>query len=384
MALVFIRPISIRLGAEEQDAASVEKYLAVLNDDVHVFELSKQSKTLHYRCYNFGTLVSENEIKLSSRSSAKNHVARILVLDAAARAYLKLNIAETIHLFLKEKKVKIRFLVTHTSALVGVASMMKAETHVSRSVNFEPLHYLQENRISIKSPLVFLSKVWLTFFERSNAHVWVISPNDMKKYAYFCSAKSIDLYPLFQLFEMSTLGSDNSSKVINVGFLGSTFNVSHNRASFDFIAGELAPALLKCNQKLIHFNVYGVKSPIKNPLSNLTIHGWKESIGEIFQENDLFLIPYFGGTGMQSKLFEPLMKGKPVIADPRAFAGYPFVANEHYFAATSVGDYTELLNRLASREVHILSLVGNSDKLVKQLFSKERLLSKMRVSLGEP
>jgi hypothetical protein len=381
MALVFIRPISFRLGAEEQDAASMEKYLAVATGNVHVFELNKDSKSLIHRIYVSGSLTSEEEVDLVQKSSVKNHFARFLVLDGAARAYLKLNIAETIHAVLDKQNVPIHFLFTHTTALAGVSFLLESDFYFSRSVNFEPLHYLQENTFTAKSPFVFFSKVWLTLFERRHSSVWVISPNDLKNYSLFCSPKSIELYPLFQLFDMVPLRQKTRSKVLSIGFLGSTFNVSHNRASFDFISSKLASALLATNQKLVQLNVYGVKSPSTTTTSNLVIHGWKASIDEIFQENDLFLIPYFGGTGMQSKLFEPLAKGKPVIANPKAFAGYPFVANFHYFAAASLTDYIDLINQLADGGIDFLSHVDNSNRLVSSLFSRDELLLKIRASL---
>ena len=383
MTLVFIRPISLRLGAEEQDAESTEKYLSLIHARVHVFELSRGSDLLHHRFYQSGRLKSYEDIDLVKKGSPKNYLMRLLILDAGARSYLNVNIAETIESFLNKQNIEIDFLISHTTALVGVSMIIPTKNRISRSLNFEPLHYLQENSISFRSPLVFLSKIYLTIIERFFFNIWVISPKDFKRYSYIYSKRKIELYPLLQLFDMCPIKSEDFSEVLKVGFLGSTYNVKHNRASFDFITDKLAPAMIKINQRNVHFNIYGVKSPFRQATPNVTIHGWKDSIDAIIKENDLFITPYFGGTGMQSKLFEPLVKGKPVIADPKAFAGYPFIANLHYYGAELLTDYIEHLDKLATRKLNLLSYVDNSNKLIRDLFSKDKLLSRIRISLQD-
>jgi hypothetical protein len=53
------------------------------------------------------------------------------------------------------------------------------------------------------------------------------------------------------------------------------------------------------------------------------------------------VIPYHGGAGMQSKIFEPLILGVPIIANPKNFAGYDFQPYVHYYPANSVNEYID-------------------------------------------
>ena len=378
MSIILIRPVSFRLGAEEQDGQALEGILSSVADILHVFQISKNPGWLIHRSYSSGSLITEGELELKKKSSVASLFARLFILDSAARSYLRLNIAETISDHLITHGLHADLVISHTSALAGVSKLIDSRNRISRSVNFEPIHYLQENKFSLKSPLVFAGKIWLSFFERLFFDVWVISPNDLKSYSLFCSTKDIDLFPLFQLFDIPEIPSTDSSEVLNVGYLGSTYSVTHNRASFDFITQELAPTLLKLGQKNIHFNIYGVKSPDIQSLPNLTIHGWKESTEEIFVENDLFIVPYFGGTGMQSKLFEPIVRGKPVIANPKAFAGYPFVSDCHYFSAVTLDDFVRILVQLIRGDLLPEANLAKTRLIVEGMFSLTQVKHRLK------
>ncbi len=384
MSIILIRPVSFRLGAEEQDGQALEEILSSSTDILHVFQISKNPGWLIHRSYSFGNLKSESELVLKNKGSWSSFFVRCIILDSAARSYLRLNIAETINDYLSRLGSTTNLVVSHTSALAGVARVIVSKNRISRSVNFEPLHYLQENKITLKAPFMFVGKIWLSLFERCFFDIWVISPNDLKSYSVFCSRKDIELFPLFQLFGIPESPRKDSPDVLNVGYLGSTYNVTHNRASFNFITQELAPTLFKLGERNIHFNIYGVKSPLVNSLPNLTIHGWKESTEEIFEENDVFIVPYFGGTGMQSKLFEPIVRGKPVIANPKAFAGYPFERDSHYFSAVTLNDYVRTCAQLVRGELILNSNLDRSRSLVESLFSLSQLRQRVKYLLKNP
>jgi hypothetical protein len=384
MSIILIRPVSFRLGAEEQDGQALERILSSATDSLHVFQISRNPGWLIHRSYSFGSIKTECELELKNKGSLSSFFARCIILDSAARSYLRLNVAETIGEYLSRLGLRADLIVSHTSALAGVAKVVDSRNRISRSVNFEPLHYLQENKFSWKSPFVFVGKIWLSFFERLFFDIWVISPNDLRSYSVFYTRKEIELFPLFQLFGIPESPSKVSSDILNVGYLGSTYNVSHNRASFDFITQELAPTLLKLGEKNVHFNIYGVKSPAVLFLPNLTIHGWKESTEEIFEENDVFIVPYFGGTGMQSKLFEPIVRGKPVIANPKAFAGYPFVRDSHYFSAVTLDDYVRTLVQLIRGDLVLGSNLAKSRLIVESIFSLKQLKLRVTQHLKKP
>jgi hypothetical protein len=85
------------------------------------------------------------------------------------------------------------------------------------------------------------------------------------------------------------------------------------------------------------FNVYGRKIPqniIRN-ISNIrvSVNNWIENLQSIYDNNQIFVVPNFLSSGMQSKVFEPLTFGKILICPPEVLSGYDFTPYKHFLPA---------------------------------------------------
>jgi hypothetical protein len=267
--------------------------------------------------------------------------------------------------------------VSISNAMIGLNRFFGAGQHISRSVNFEPLHYLAENPLQWKRPFVFALKIYSTFLERISSDILAISPRDLKSYALFPSLRKLDLLPLCQLpsvLEKPTYMAINDHPV-QLGFMGSTFNVAHNEYCLRYILETLAPAIHTEFGASVKINIFGVKAKFNQLPENVHIHGWVEDLESIFIDNQVFLVPYFGGMGQQSKLFEPLARGKLVIANGRALAGYNFSPAIHFLEFNSVTDVLNIIRSILETRQLIIT-VGDAARIrSKELFSTEYYLN---------
>lgn len=372
---ILLRPALFRLGAEELDGLFLERNLSTISQDFIVFQLSQDLSFLEVRHVRDGGLIKEELFPLMRKLSLKDRVVRAIIGDPAGRSYLKIGFSASVRYYLKNNQITVSNLICSNSSLMSVCLSIKAQNRISRSVNFEPLHYLYENNFSLKSPFVFFLKVWATQIERLFFHVHCISPNDLRNYRRFPSARRLNLLPLQQLQNFTPQNFPSVQTSLQVGYLGSTYNVRHNRRGFDFVVNGVAKRLIDSN---VHFNIYGVKPPLGDYPQNVTIHGWVEPISSIYELNQVFLVPYLGGTGQQSKFFEPLCKGKLIIASPKATGGYPIEPNSHYLAASTVLEFSKVISSIldGTRKIDfILSKLANDSF---SQFSKESNFKALR------
>lgn len=115
---------------------------------------------------------------------------------------------------------------------------------VTRSINFEPLHFLEESGRSLLNYLLYIPKY---FGERRTVRmssvVFAITPAECVRYTRW-GAKTVAL-PLRSLPSLATLPLPAlyGRVPLNAFFMGSSYNVSHNREAAAFIINEVAPLL---------------------------------------------------------------------------------------------------------------------------------------------
>lgn len=258
---------------------------------------------------------------------------------------------------------------------------------IVRSVNFEPVHVLAEDP-SLFKIVRFLSKRRSERIISQKRQVVAISPADSENYRCLGADDSVVL-PLRQLAFISEhdfISEDFSSSFL---FFGSNFDVHHNRLNLEFIVQKLAPLMLKRGIKT-RICVFGHRLPSDLELPpNIRYFGFAENLQGKQQGSLGVIVPYHGGAGMQSKIFEPLTLGVPIIANPRNFAGYDFKPFEDFFPATTVDEYLDgvlffINNKLTAAEM------GNRSKIIcKELFSRsqiekilENIISNRRIYLA--
>ena len=89
------------------------------------------------------------------------------------------------------------------------------------------------------------------------------------------------------------------------------------------------------------------------------------------------LVPSKGGAGMQSKVFEPLCRGIPIIANSAAISGYTFNTYDHYWNGNTVEDIIKSIEDIIEHPNEVLkkTIVAKDEAL--SLFYLRRLQSSM-------
>lgn len=249
---------------------------------------------------------------------------------------------------------------------------------ITRSINFEPLHFLEEDGRTFGNYLKFIPKLLSEYLTvRKSALVLAITPQEAEIYKKI-GARRVVVLPLRGLPHcLDQKSVVVRRKPLNVFFSGSTYNVVHNRKALEFLLTEIIPLAHKTFPGEFRFHIFGGKVPqqfyqyfgtevIKyNYLST-------DKFVSLMSEMDIAVVPSLYGAGMQQKIFEPLTRGIPTITSSRGLAGYPFYDCEHLLLANSADQFVECLDRLRNEQVR-QSLGAASREVAQRLFSVEAI-----------
>jgi hypothetical protein len=247
---------------------------------------------------------------------------------------------------------------------------------IIRSVNFEPLHVLRED----PSPLRFLraaGKIWSERKTSRGKHIVAISPRDACLYSKLVNrqVKHLPLRQLGFLLEQSPNWTQFSNPEYPpfVYFAGSNFDVKHNRDNLVNLINNIAPALALLNPEILLL-VFGHRFPsdLRIPLNVKRMY-FRDDFQALKSHALASLVPSKGGAGMQSKIFEPLCSGIPLIANSEAIAGYPFDSDNHFWRGDSVEEIINSLRTIIDYPKTVASKAENAKNLAKSLFGVEIL-----------
>ena len=376
--VLYLAPYSAKAyGAEEQDLESGWKLLQSMNDlDVYIIKFDLQQNKIITELTNI-----EFQYKLGFRDKCTYLVNLFFTADNAMRQAYSFKNYEFITKIIIDLGIDVIFTNTTSTVLFG---NQKRAKHVFRSVSFEPVYVLKTVKNYFLAHIHSLLKLLSVFQELRADCIVAISPRDSKYYkisSIFTVKHKLSVIPLRQLAFHNT----NKLKVkrnddLNIGFMGSTYNVLHNRKSFDFINEELNYDEL--NSQRIVVNIYGRKIPNSTAdRVNLHIHNYVNNLTLIYQTNHVFLVPFFLSSGMQSKVFEPLFYGKILVCDPRVLAGYDFKPFVHYIPARTPEDFMQAINWIKRNRNKANQIGKNAMNYSSLLFSKKVFKSRLRLAL---
>jgi hypothetical protein len=250
-----------------------------------------------------------------------------------------------------------------------------------RSVNFEPLHVLREDP-SLLRFLRFAGKIWSERKICKERQVVAISPRDASLYDRLTEYKMphLPLRQLSFLLEQSEMW-DKTSEIVDKPFFyfaGSTFDVKHNRDNLFFLLHKVAPSLQDLNPD-IQLLIFGHRFPkdLKLPRNVQYMH-FRDDFYKIINSACGSIVPNRGGAGMQSKIFEPLCIGIPLIANSKALSGYPFDADTHFWKGDSASDIIESINEIMTKNDQAKLKAVAAKSLTHSLFSLDKVQSKVK------
>ena len=373
-------------GACEQDRFEGIKQLKKLGFSVRViakvFDFQNKAAIFDFACESDIQInLLEYEAK-KKRGFAKNFlfyfrkIINPFYWDGAAYEYSHKNTKKFTEKITDEWQPDIVwFDYTYLWPLYGIFQKRKISV-ITRSINFEPIHFLQEDGYTILNLIKFLPKLMseIITIRKSNA-IFSITPKEEKIYKKL-SAKNIANLPLRGLPRILKQKRDiNGKGTLNVFFAGSTYSVFHNRKVLEFILKKIAPAMEKKLPGKFIFHILGRKFPpeLTEYLNERVVyHNFVEDLDRFLEEMDVALVPSFLGAGMQQKIFEPLCRGIPTITSERGLADYPFKDNEHLLFARNLDNFVARLANM--RDLNLRKkLSENSLNFCRKLFSQEVL-----------
>ncbi|MBI2039446.1 MAG: hypothetical protein HYT22_04215, partial [Candidatus Niyogibacteria bacterium] len=150
---------------------------------------------------------------------------------------------------------------------------------VTRSINFEPTHFLQEDGCTPINIVKFFQKLlseWIVRYK--SAIIFAITPREAAAYQRL-GARTVKNLPLRSLSVCLT-GAEHPVRTggsLNIFFAGSTYTVFHNRQTLDFILREIIPVLeqRKPGKFVFHFTGKKLPNDLRSCLSDRVIyHGF--------------------------------------------------------------------------------------------------------------
>ncbi|KKR38166.1 MAG: glycosyl transferase family 2 [Parcubacteria group bacterium GW2011_GWB2_40_8] len=385
-------------GAEQADRAYGISGLKNLGYEVKVVVKLVEWQTPEYVKevgQKLGVEIIPVPYKFSNRTlTRKDRIKKImlklsnpLLLDGAALEYAEPEIKRVLKQELRVWRPNIVwFDYTYLWPLYGIVRKQKIPI-ITRSINYEPVHFLQEDGYTLFNLLKSAPKFFSEFLSSiKSTHVFAITPKEEKIYKRM--NKQASVLPLRSLpYCLKKSHPINDKKTLNVFFMGSTYNVSHNRKALEFILKEIAPFMSKHHPNQFLFYILGKKVPenyneffkdnviYKGPLYGNELESFLLNI-------DLALVPSFFGAGMQQKIFEPLARGIPTITSKRGIADYPFKDRTHVYFAKNKADFINCLLEL--RDVtKRKKLSQESINLASKLFSMQIISQAIRTAINK-
>jgi hypothetical protein len=259
---------------------------------------------------------------------------------------------------------------------------------IVRSVNFEAKHVLREDT-SLGKYFRFLGKVFSEFRVSRRRNVLSISPRDSWGYKIL-SGHNIPYLPLRQLGCL--VGTDRNSHLGQVSpcssenyfyLAGSTYDVKHNLDNLTTVVEEIAPVMAR-ELPNVHIKVFGNRIPAKVKFpDNVVRMSFQNNFHQVASGSLGAIVPTKGGAGMQSKVFEPLCLGIPLIAHPGALSGYPFNVTEHFWRGSNPEETVTSMIRIARDPEFAIRKARKAQILADSLFNASLLRSIMNKSIRE-
>lgn len=318
--------------------------------------------------------------QLSLGEKIKKNFKKILnplYLDGAAMEYGELEIRQTFSREIESWKPDIVwFEYTYLWPLYKTAQ--KANIPIAtRSHNFEPRHFIEENGYLAVNFLKLVPKMISEYIAaRSSNVIFSITPREEKIYKKI-GARKVQTLPQRILSQYTEkIRSIKESSPLNVFFAGSSYNVPHNRKAVEVILKEIVPLVKEKAAGKFAFYVTGAKLPpeLKKYFNDTDIvyKGFVDDWENFVSDMDIALVPSLFGAGMQQKIFEPLVRGIPTITSGRALNGYPFEHGKQLLLADSAEDFANCLIKLENFDLR-KKLSRNAIEISRELFSLEKI-----------
>jgi hypothetical protein len=223
---------------------------------------------------------------------------------------------------------------------------------VTRSINYEPQHFLDEDAPGFLGRIKYWSKV-LSEEQviRESDHLFSITHREEDLYRSM-GATHVSTLPLRALPRYIGKNSMvHDRHPLNVFFMGANYKITHMRDALSFILSEVIPQIESKYPGVFCFHAVGANAPeamINSAPPSFHYHGYVRDLEVFLSDMDIALAPSLMGAGMQQKVWEPIVRGIPTITSPRALAGYNIEGGTEVMLATTADEFVLSLEKMIS------------------------------------
>lgn len=379
-------------GADEQDRLSGIEWFVEHGYGVEVITkiMPSDMAGIEAARIKYGITIEAVSYKQTGRKSFTTVLRRLLnplFWDGAAYEYFDSEIQRKVRdAVMMRKPDFVWFDYTYLWPLYHIAKDAGIPI-VTRSINFEPEHFLDEDGHTFINKIRALPKYWSEkkVLRRSN-WFFAITPKEEKIYKTL-GTTPVRVLPLRALPSRLIKRKIIPHKGIRIGFMPSTYTVDHNKEALRFLVEEVWPLLPDDVRNTATLHITGNKFPesFKSKMPKGIIYeGFVPSSVAFWQGMDIALAPSLFGAGMQQKIFEPIALGVPTITSKRGLAGYPFECGKHLVCAETKDKVAEALTTLMGQATKRQEISNRAQELSKKLFSPEvfnKLLQEAIISI---
>lgn len=258
----------------------------------------------------------------------------------------------------------------------ALAALRSGVPAVVRSVNYEPMQLLHENRRSPRDVIRYLGKAAGERRAASATVLAAITPVEANIYRQIAPKANVALLPLQTLPDvLRPPRAQPARSPLRVFFMGASYNVAHNRQALQFILDDLVPLIRAQAPGEFVFHIFGSKVPAdlaERAADDVRFDGYVPDLNASLEAMDIALAPSLAGVGMQQKVFEPICRAFPTVTHARALAGYAFEPGVHVLTAEDAAGYAAHLLSLREPQRRA-ALSQQAAAQAAQLFSQAAL-----------
>lgn len=375
----------VRLGYEVRVIAKVPQWADLSFIEETARDMGVVVRTVPYR---FSNRVSETRGQRVKKFLGK--FAHPLYLDGAAYEYSEPGIRRALTQELEVFKPDVVwFEYTYLWPLYGEVRK-RGIPIITRSINFEPEHFLEEDGRTVLNYLKFIPKFfgeWLTV--RMSEVMVAITPKEEKIYRRL-GARFVSTLPLRGLPRFTELPRPQirEHKPLHAFFMGSSYRVAHNKAALAYLLQHIAPQVESQAPGSYVFHVLGTKIPAdleKYFDGVLRIYDgpkYKDELDAYIKDMDVAVVPSLMGAGQQQKVFEPISRGIPTVTSARAINGYSLEGEVHYLPAWKSEEFVAQL--IALREVKLRESLSHAASIrTQELFAQDAIDEVVKKALAQ-
>ncbi len=250
---------------------------------------------------------------------------------------------------------------------------------VTRSVNYEPRHFLEEDGFTLLNYIKYIPKFWgEKKVAKESDVIAALNPNEAELYKSL-GAKNVHILPLrFLPDKIQSEHPIREGSPLHVLFMGSSYNVDHNLKALELVITEVVPKLKAEFPGQFVFHITGTRVPESLDAyfdgSSVINEGYVsiDKLGSFLKTIDIAVSPSPKRVGMQGKVFEPLVRGIPVVTSRGNMVGYPFEDGVSVIFADTCDEIVAGLLRLRDSKFRT-KLSSNAISLSNKLFSGKYL-----------